>query len=61
MWAAGSGEEILTGPMQEKAFFARGEQEVKAGKRLVDVELTIDKGVLLYHGLFRPPARAEIF
>jgi hypothetical protein len=25
---------------------------VKAGKRLVDVELTIDKGVLLYHGLF---------
>lgn len=53
VWRNGSGEEILTGPMQQDAFFARGERLTARGLRLIDVEVERVNGVLLYSGLFR--------
>ena len=53
VWASGSAEEILTGPMEEAAFLARGEQHAADGLRLIDVEVEVVNGTLLYHGLFR--------
>ena len=53
VWRNGTGEEILTGPMQQDAFFARGERLTERGLRLIDVEVERVNGVLLYSGLFR--------
>lgn len=53
VWRNGSGEERLTGPMQQDAFFARGERLTQQGLRLIDVEVERVNGVLLYSGLFR--------
>ncbi len=54
VWAPGTGEEVLTGPMQEEAFLARGQTLVEdRDLRLIDVEVERVSGVLLYHGLFR--------
>lgn len=53
IWINGTGDEVLTGPMQQDAFFARGEQETQAGKRLKDVEVEVRNGTLLYSGLFQ--------
>jgi Polyglycine hydrolase-like, structural repeat len=53
VWADGAVDQVLTGPMEQAAFFARGEQETQAGKRLVDVELFRSQGTLLYNGLFQ--------
>ena len=54
VWRPGTGEEILTGPMQQDAFLARGQTLVEdQGLRLIDVEVERQDGVLLYSGLFR--------
>lgn len=54
VWRPGTGDQMLTGPMQEDAFLARGQRLVEdEGMRLVDVEVERRQGVLLYHGLFR--------
>lgn len=54
VWRPGTGEQVLTGPMQQAAFLARGQRLVEDdGMRLIDVEVERRQGVLLYHGLFR--------
>jgi Polyglycine hydrolase-like, structural repeat len=53
VWRTGTGEELLTGPMQQDAFFARGKRLTKDGLRLIDIEVEVVDGVLLYSGLFR--------
>lgn len=54
VWAPGTGEELLTGPMEQAAFLARGQRLVEdEGMRLIDVEVERVSGVTLYHGLFR--------
>lgn len=53
VWRPGTGEQMLTGPMED-AFLARGQRLVEdEGMRLIDVEVERRQGVLLYHGLFR--------
>jgi len=53
VWRPGSGEELVTGPMEEDAFLARGETLTERGLRLIDVEVERVGGRLLYTGLFR--------
>lgn len=54
VWRPGQGEELLTGPMGEAAFLARGQNLVdQRGMRLIDVEVERVNGQLLYSGLFR--------
>ena len=53
VWRNGTGNQTLTGPMEQDAFFARGESLTADGLRLIDVEVEIVNGTLLYHGLFR--------
>lgn len=53
VWRNGTGDQRLTGPMQQDAFFARGERLTAEGLRLIDVEAEMVNGTLLYHGLFR--------
>ena len=53
VWNSGSGTESLTGPMEQDAFFARGERLTADGLRLIDVEVEKVDGRLLYSGLFR--------
>jgi hypothetical protein len=52
VWRNGTGEELLTGPMEQDAFFSRGENLAESGLRLIDVEVERVNGVLLYSGLF---------
>ncbi len=53
VWRNGTGKQILTGPMEKDAFFARGERLTADGLRLIDVEMERIDDTLLYHGLFR--------
>ncbi|WP_141137899.1 hypothetical protein [Actibacterium lipolyticum] len=53
VWRPGSGTEILTGPMEQAAFFARGESLTADGLRLIDVEVERHQGRVLYSGLFQ--------
>lgn len=53
VWRPGSGEELLTGPLEFSAFKSRGEKLTKRGLRLIDVEVENMDGRLLYSGLFR--------
>ncbi|MDR7150832.1 hypothetical protein J2W49_002795 [Hydrogenophaga palleronii] len=60
VWRPGSGEQILTGPMEQDAFLARGTRLTNDGLRLVDVEVERVGGRLLYSGLFRTGAGSNI-
>jgi len=56
VWRPGSGEEIVTRPMREDAFFARGKRHIENGLRLRDVEVEVIDDTLFYSGLFRSGA-----
>lgn len=53
VWRPGTGEELVTGPMEEDAFLVRGERLAQDGMRLLDVEVERVGGRLLYTGLWR--------
>ena len=52
VWRPGTGDELLTGPMEQDAFLARGKALVSRGMRLDDVEVEVVDSRLLYSGLF---------
>lgn len=56
VWRPGSGDVILTGPMAQDAFLARGTSLMAEGLRLRDVEVEVIDGELRYSGLFRSGA-----
>jgi len=56
VWRPGTGEQVLTAPMSQQAFVARGQQFVQQGMRLRDVEVENRDGRLMYSGLFRSGA-----
>lgn len=56
VWRPGPGEQVLTAPMSQQAFVARGQQFVQQGMRLRDVEVENRDGRLMYSGLFRSGA-----
>lgn len=60
VWRPGSGEQIVTGPMQQDAFFARSESLTSQGLRLRDVEVEEIDGVTLFTGLFRAGAGLNV-
>ncbi|WP_299773980.1 hypothetical protein [uncultured Tateyamaria sp.] len=53
VWRNGTGREVLTRPLRQARFLARGEELTSEGLRLVDVEVERRGGRLLYSGLFR--------
>lgn len=59
IWRSGAGEEVMTGPMVANAFGARGLALADDGLSLVDVEVELFNGNLLYHGLFRTEVGAK--
>jgi hypothetical protein len=61
VWRNGTGEEILTGRLQEDAFIARGETLTAQGLRLMDVEVERINGTLFYTGLFRTGTGSNFF
>jgi len=60
VWRPGSGRQLVTGPMEQAAFFARGESLTNDGLRLVDVEVERVSGTTLYTGLFRAGAGLNV-
>lgn len=53
VWRPGSGEELVTGPMEEDAFLSRGQTLARSGMRIIDVEVERVGGRLVYTGLWR--------
>lgn len=59
-WRPGTGEQLLTAPMAQNAFHARGTRLTQDGMRLVDVEVERVGGRLMYSGLFRSGSGGNI-
>lgn len=53
VWRNGTGREVLTRPMPQAQFLARGEALTSSGLRLIDVEVERRGGRTHYSGLFR--------
>lgn len=53
VWRNGTGREVLTRPLREAQFLARGAELTGEGLRLIDVEIERINGRTLYSGLFR--------
>ena len=61
VFRSGSGDQRITGPMEQAAFMARGEAMVNEGLRLIDVEVEKIDGTLHYTGVFRAGSGSNIF
>lgn len=61
VWRPGEGRELVTPPLREAEFLARGELLTRDGLRLVDVEVEIVSGQLVYTGLWREGRGSNIF
>ena len=61
VWRPGTGDQLLTGPMSEAAFLARGQRlaEGQPPMRLIDVEVDRENGQLVYTGLWRSGSGAN--
>lgn len=53
VWRNGAGEERLSGPLAQEAFEARGTNFAENGLSLVDMEVYVLNGTVLYEGVFR--------
>lgn len=53
VWRPGTGDELVTGEMEEDAFLSRGQRLAESGMRLIDVEVARVDGRTLYTGLWR--------
>ena len=61
VFRSGSGDQIITRPMEEDAFVARGETLTAQDFRLRDVEVEEVDGRILYSGLYRKGAGLNVF
>jgi len=61
VWRPGTGQDLVTRPLPEDEFLARGTSLTQQGLRLIDVEIERIDGQLVYTGLWREGTGTNLF